>query len=56
METSQKRAIGNDRSRLGARGLTRLEVLGLDADRNLIRSFAKRLAEDTPRLRRFAPA
>jgi hypothetical protein len=48
MENSQKRAIRNYRSRLGARGLARFEVLGRDADRDLIRSFAKRLAEDTP--------
>lgn len=36
------------------RGLARFEVLGLDADRDLIRSLAKRLAEDdadAPRIR-----
>ena len=48
MGNSQKRAIQNYRSRLGKRGLARFEVLGRDADRDLIRSFAKRLAEDTP--------
>jgi hypothetical protein len=48
MENPQKRAIRHYRSRLGARGLARFEVLGRDADRDLIRSFAKRLAEDTP--------
>jgi hypothetical protein len=48
MGDTRKRAIRNDRSRLGARGLVRFEVLGRDADRNLIRSIAKRLAEDTP--------
>jgi hypothetical protein len=46
--SSQKRAIQNYRSRLGERGLARFEVLGRDADRDLIRSFARRLAEDTP--------
>jgi len=48
MGNSQKRAIQNYRSRLGKRGLARFEVLGRDADRDLIRSFARRLSEDTP--------
>lgn len=48
MGSSQKRAIQNYRSRLGERGLARFEVLGRDADRDLIRSLARRLAEDTP--------
>jgi hypothetical protein len=48
MGNSQKRAIRNYRSRLGARGLARFEVLGKDVDRDLIRSLAKRLSEDTP--------
>src|SRR3954466_14867193 len=46
--TSQKRAIKNYRNRLGERGMARFEVLGLDADRDLIRSLARRLAEDGP--------
>jgi hypothetical protein len=45
---AQKRAIQNYRARLGERGLARFEVLGRDADRDLIRSLARRLAEDTP--------
>jgi hypothetical protein len=45
---SQKRAILNYRPRLGERGLARFEVLGRDTDRDLIRSVARRLAEDTP--------
>jgi hypothetical protein len=45
---AQRRAIQNYRARLGERGLARFEVLGRDADRDLIRSLAKRLAEDTP--------
>jgi len=45
-DTSQKRALRNYRKRLGQRGMARFEVLGLDADRELIRSLAKRLAED----------
>lgn len=42
---SQKRALKNYRRRLNARGMARFEVLGLDADRELIRSVAKRLAQ-----------
>jgi hypothetical protein len=51
---SQKRALKNYRKRLKARGVARFEVLGLDADRALIRSLARRLAEngaDAPRIR-----
>src|ERR1700675_1003105 len=46
--SAQKRALRNYRSRLVKRGMARFEVLGLDADRDLIRSLAKRLAEDDP--------
>lgn len=53
MSNSQKRAIQNYRSRLGERGLARFEVLGLDADRALIRSVARRLAEDGPEAARL---
>jgi hypothetical protein len=52
--TSQKRALRNYRKRLSERGVARFEVLGLDADRELIRSLARRLAEngsDAPRIR-----
>ncbi|MDQ8757475.1 hypothetical protein RCO27_14685 [Sphingosinicella sp. LHD-64] len=45
---SQQKALKNYRSRLQARGMARFEVLGLDADRELIRSLAKRLAEGGP--------
>lgn len=45
-DTSQKRALRNYRKRLGARGMARFEVLGLEADRELIRSLARRLAEN----------
>jgi hypothetical protein len=44
--TAQKRALRNYRNRLTKRGMARFEVLGLDVDRELIRSLAKRLAED----------
>lgn len=53
MESSQKRAVQNYRSRLGERGLARFEVLGRDADRELIRSLARRLSEDTPEATRL---
>ena len=45
VSTAQKKALRNYRSRLVKRGMARFEVLGLDADRDLIRSLAKRLAE-----------
>ena len=45
---AQKKALRNYRTRLIKRGMARFEVLGLDADRNLIRSLAKRLAEGDP--------
>jgi hypothetical protein len=48
IETSQKRAVDNFRKRLEARGMARFEVLGLDADRELIRSFARLLADNSP--------
>jgi hypothetical protein len=44
-DTAQKKALRNYRRRLTKRGMARFEVLGLDADRDLIRSLAKRLAE-----------
>ena len=53
MGSSQKRAIQNYRSRLSKRGLARFEVLGLDSDRDLIRSLARRLAEDGPEASRL---
>jgi multidrug resistance efflux pump len=43
---SQKRALKNHRLRLKLRRMARFEVLGLDADRRLIRSLARRLAEN----------
>ena len=48
MSSSQTRAIQNYRSRLSERGLARFEVLGRDADRDLIRMLARRLAENGP--------
>ncbi len=55
MGSSQQRAIRNYRRRLAERGLARFEVLAPDADRDLIRRLARRLAEGGPeatRLRR----
>ena len=46
--TPQKRALKNYRKRLNQRGMARFEVLGRDADRELIRSLARRLAGDDP--------
>ena len=48
MGKAQQRAVQNYRTRLSEQGLARFEVLGRDADRDLIRSIAKKLAEDTP--------
>lgn len=53
---SQKRAIKNYRTRLHKRGMARFEVLGLDGDRDLIRSLARRLAEDGPEASRLRAA
>ena len=53
---SQKRAIKNYRRRLRARGMVRFEVLGLDVDRGLIRSLARRLAEEGPEAARLRAA
>lgn len=46
--TSQKRAVKSYRERLAQRGIGRFEVIGLDRDRDLIRSLARRLAENDP--------
>ena len=52
-DSSQRRATDRYRRRLAKRGLARFEVLGRDADRELIRSLAKRLAEDGPQADRL---
>ena len=56
MSSSQKRAIRNYRNRLSERGLARFEVLGRGSDRELIRSLARRLAEDSPEASRLRAA
>jgi len=53
---AQKRAIKNYRRRLQKRGVARFEVFGLNADRDLIRSLAKKLAQDDPEARRIRSA
>ena len=49
MDLPQRRAVQKYRSRLANRGLTRFEVLARSTDRELIRSLARRLAEDGPK-------
>lgn len=44
--TPQSRAIKNYRSRIRKQGLVRFEVLAPNADRDLIRSLAKRLTQN----------
>jgi hypothetical protein len=55
-DSSQKQATRNYRNRLADRGMTRFEVLGREADRDLIRSIARRLAEESPEAMRFRAA
>lgn len=47
-DTSQTRALKNYRKRLSQRGMARFEVLALAADRELIRSMARKLADNSP--------
>jgi hypothetical protein len=56
MESSRKRNDQSYRARLGERGLSRFEVLGRDVDRELIRSLARRLADDGPQGSRLRAA
>jgi len=55
-DTAQKRAHENYRRRLAERGLARFEVVARDSDRELVRSLAKRLAEDGPEADRLRAA
>ena len=50
---AQRQAIKNYRRRLKKRGLARFDVLGLNADRALIRSLARKLAHDDPEAKRI---
>lgn len=56
MGSSQKRAVQTYRNRLTDRGLARFEVLARNEDRDLIRSLARRLAEDSPEASRLRAA
>ncbi|MDZ4052839.1 MAG: hypothetical protein U1A07_24470 [Phenylobacterium sp.] len=56
MGSSQKRAVQTYRARLTDRGLVRFEVLARNEDRDLIRSLARRLAEDSPEASRLRSA
>lgn len=46
VSNSQRRAIDAHRRRLAERGLSRFEVRGLEMDKELVRSVARRLAEN----------
>ncbi len=56
MTPSRKRAIETYRARLTERGLSRFKVIAREADRDLIRSLARRLAEDGPGATQFRAA
>ena len=51
--SSQQRAVDRHRRRLTERGMARFEVHGRDSARELVRSIARRLAEDGPEERRL---
>jgi hypothetical protein len=55
-DTAQKRALKTYRKRLTLRGMARFEVLGLNTDRELIRSLARRLSERGPEAARIRTA
>lgn len=56
MTSAQTRAIQTYRARLSSRGMARFEVLARDADRDLLRALARRLAEDGPDAARLRDA
>jgi hypothetical protein len=47
-DPAQKRAIANYRSRLTKRGIVRFELQAFEADRDLIRTLARKLVEEGP--------
>jgi len=55
-DSAQSKAVKNYRKRLTRRGIARFEVLGLEADRPLIRSLAKKLAKNDAEARRLRSA
>jgi hypothetical protein len=54
--SAQKRAIENYRSRLANRGIARFEIQAPDADRQLIRTVARKLTEPGPEADKFRRA
>jgi hypothetical protein len=55
-KSSQQRAVTNYRNRLSEKGLVRFEVTGRNADRELVRTLARRLAESSPEAERLRAA
>ena len=53
---AQKRSLQNYRARLTQRGITRFEIMALEADRDLLRSLARRLTEAGPEAARVRAA
>lgn len=52
-DTSRRHAVQRYRERLAQRGMARFEVLGRESDRELIRSLARRLAENDAQAERL---
>ena len=52
-DTSRRHAVQRYRERLAQRGMARFEVLGRESDRELIRSLARRLAENDAKAQRL---
>jgi hypothetical protein len=55
-DTPQRRAVRKYRQRLKNQGMARFEVFGLKADRHLIRSLARRIADQGPEARTIRDA
>lgn len=53
---AQRRATRNYRARLAERGIKRFEVMALETDRELLRTLARRLAEEGPEADRVRSA
>jgi len=47
-KSAQKRALESYRSRLVERGIVRFELQALETDKDLIRTLARRLTEESP--------
>ena len=56
MQASQRRAVANHRRRLAERGISRYEVRGLEADKTLLRSLARRLVANDAEAKRLRSA